>query len=111
MILEGNSCFIAASSWKLQGSFSVKQVELLALREVLHLAQRVGCGFLQVESDLMEIVLACNGASVDYSSLGYIVSDIKGLASEFDGCTFSYVPRTYNGVAHCLAKLSLVQGN
>ncbi|TQD98855.1 hypothetical protein C1H46_015498 [Malus baccata] len=91
-----------------QGSFSVKQVELLALREGLHLAQRVGCRFLRVESDSMEVVLACNGTSVDYSSLRYIVFYIKEFASEFDRCTFLYMPRTCNDATHRLAKLSLV---
>ncbi|RXH96906.1 hypothetical protein DVH24_009748 [Malus domestica] len=73
-----------------QGSFSVKQAELLALREGLHLVQRVGCRFLQVESDSMEVVLACNE-----------------FASEFDRYTFLYVPRTCNDAAHRLAKLSI----
>lgn len=99
VIRTGDGRFVAAGFWRFQGCSSVKHVELATIREGLRLARRVGCGSIQVETDSMEAISTCKGDAIDYPSLRFIVSDIEELASEFSGCTFSFVPCTYNGAA------------
>ncbi|KAB2629015.1 hypothetical protein D8674_033810 [Pyrus ussuriensis x Pyrus communis] len=111
VIRTGDGRFVAAGFWRFQGCSSVKHVELATIREGLRLARRVGCGSIQVETDSMEAISTCKGDAIDYPSLRFIVSDIEELASEFSGCTFSYVPCTYNGAAHRLIKLSLIHSD
>ncbi|CAN6559689.1 unnamed protein product [Malus baccata var. baccata] len=57
--------------------------------------------------DSLEAVAACAGGLADLSSLGFIAADIKELLAKFPRCTISYIPRSCNGVANRLAKLSL----
>lgn len=98
-------------SMSFQGATSSIQVKLLALREGLMLARRVGYTELQVETDSFEAVNACNGDLIDFSIIGFIIADVKELASQFCGCSISYFPCSCNGVAHCLAKLSSSNGS
>lgn len=57
----------------------------------MQLAKRFGCVQVQVETDSMEAVTTCNGRTMDLSRIGFIVSDIKEIMSEFHGCTISSV--------------------
>ncbi|KAB2600832.1 hypothetical protein D8674_040734 [Pyrus ussuriensis x Pyrus communis] len=93
VIRTGDGRFVAAGFWRFQGCSSVKHVELATIREGLRLARRVGCGSIQVETDSMEAISTCKGDAIDYE------------------CTFLYVPRTYNGAAHRLVKLSLIHSD
>lgn len=51
MIRGEEGCFRVAGAWRFQGSTSVKQVELLAVRVGLRLAKRV-CVKVQVETEI-----------------------------------------------------------
>lgn len=86
---------------------SVKQVELLAIREGMQLVRSLGLIQVEVETDSKEAVEACGAATVDLSSLGFIAKDIYEMVSELIGCSISFVSRECNGVARCLAKSNL----
>lgn len=89
----GAGIFRAAGVWRFQGIDSVKQAEFLVIRVGLQLAFRAGCWLVQVETDSLEAVEACKGGSVDYSSLGFILSDIWELLAKFVECSIKYIPR------------------
>lgn len=101
---------MAAGTWRFQGCLSVKQVKLLAIREGLKLPSQFGFLRVQVETDSVEAVELCKSYLVDLSNIGFIVTDIQELLTEFLECTFSYIPCACNSVAYCLVKLSLVEG-
>ncbi|KAB2615045.1 hypothetical protein D8674_021633 [Pyrus ussuriensis x Pyrus communis] len=93
-----NGEFMVAGSWRSQGCCSIKQVELLAIREGIRLALRFG-----LLRRLVRVTLLT-------SNLGFIVSDIQVLLSELVESKVSYVPGECNSVAHCLAMSSLFEG-
>lgn len=82
MVIRGEGIsFNVMGVWRFQGITSVKQVELLAIRADLHLAKSLGCDQIVVETDSMETMVACNGSSMDLSSLDFIATDIQELMS------------------------------
>ncbi|VFQ72098.1 unnamed protein product [Cuscuta campestris] len=76
----------------------------MACRRALGWAREQGLTELEVFSDCSRVVDAINGESTFLSHVGSIISDCRGLLSQFNYATLSFVPRTSNVVAHVLAK-------
>ncbi|KAK3231660.1 hypothetical protein Dsin_003541 [Dipteronia sinensis] len=60
-----------------------------------------------VESDAAVVVKWINGGDILYSEIGVIISDIKNLLQQIHCAAVTFVPRSANQVAHCLAKYAL----
>ena len=57
-----------------------------------------------IESDSLNIIQRLKSQDDDLSSVGLVINDCKSLAKGFNHCVFSFVRRSANGVAHCLAR-------
>ncbi|KAL5820959.1 hypothetical protein ACOSQ3_022841 [Xanthoceras sorbifolium] len=70
---------VAVSSRPIQGFFSVVSGELIALRDGLLLAKRLGLLVQWVEVDSSSVIFLVKGATVDFDENGCVVSDILAL--------------------------------
>ncbi|KAL2940164.1 hypothetical protein RDABS01_001546 [Bienertia sinuspersici] len=67
------------------------------------------CGYRRImaENDCLSLISKLKKGAKLNSAVGLIVSDILSLASYFDFCSFSYVRREGNSLAHNVAKRSV----
>ncbi|KAK1667273.1 hypothetical protein QYE76_055432 [Lolium multiflorum] len=65
--------------------------EALALRRALSLAGDEGFGRIMVVSDCLSLIQRVNSSTMDRSSVGVVVQDIKALASHFEVSSFTHV--------------------
>ncbi|KAK4415272.1 hypothetical protein Salat_2634500 [Sesamum alatum] len=78
--------------------------EALAAREGILLAHRQGWHSVIVEGDCSILIHKLQTAARDRSTIGPLVTDILYLAEFFQVCSFQFVRRAGNGVAHYLAQ-------
>ncbi|PON41235.1 hypothetical protein TorRG33x02_338570 [Trema orientale] len=97
---------VAAISKKIPGRFSVKAVELLAVREGLLLAGQAGIPIFLFERDALRMVEGLT-SSFPSASLAPIYLDIKSPCKSGNLGTCLFIPRNGNKVAYCLAGLAL----
>ena len=76
----------------------------MALKEGLQGLLNHQCLRVIVESDSSEVVQLVNGFSDDEHLLLQLILDCKRIHSMLLNCPITYVPRTYNFNADCLAK-------
>ena len=81
----------------------LEAVELIAVLRGLQLCVSMGISRIQVESDCLLVVEALEHNNMAGSLLGLLYQDIKSISSCFVECSFVYVPRKGNRVAHTLA--------
>lgn len=74
------------------------------------LAVHRGFHSISLESDLLQIVTALNGASMDMSLIGPIIEDAKVFLFSIAEATTSHIRRQANFVAHRLARFALHSG-
>ena len=86
------------------GCSSPLYAELLALKEGLQGLLHHQCLRVIVESDSSEVVQLVNGLPDEDHPLLQLILDCKRFHSKFLNCTITYVSRTYNYSADCLAK-------
>ena len=70
----------------------------------LRLIDSVGCRNVQVETDCLELVQACNGETKILSPHSAILTDCFHLAHGVPEISFRHCPRAANKVAHILAR-------
>ena len=99
MVRDYDSFVVAASSQRIQATYSPQVAQAMAIFRGLMLAQEIG--FWQVEAVVVGWV---NDAK---SKVGLIVENIKLLSKSLRFCSFSFVSRNFNYVAHCLAKQAM----
>ncbi|KAK4390205.1 hypothetical protein Sango_2083800 [Sesamum angolense] len=78
--------------------------EALAAREAIHLAVQRGWRSIIIEGDCATLIHKLQASEPDFSVTGPIVVDIQAVASNFRFCSFEFVSRSCNAVAHCLAQ-------
>ena len=101
---NGRGSIIDGISTKVQCE-SVLQGEALALREGVCLASQRKMAHVSFESDSQALIKAVNSFPVGCPwEIFPLCKDISSLASEFQSCSFSFVPREANKVAHWIAK-------
>ncbi|XP_019174278.1 PREDICTED: uncharacterized protein LOC109169844 [Ipomoea nil] len=100
---DDNGGFLAAKNVLVAGTYLVKEAEALCVREALSWLKATGLGRVEVEMDSQ---LVCNAIrSVSFSSaFGYLVDDVKDLASEIEGVEFYFVKRSVNRAAHSVSR-------
>lgn len=96
---------IAALSKYLQGRFVVDQVEALAMEQGVLLAQELQLASVILERDALNVIQAIND-NFSGSELGHILQGIQIVSKKFESCTFKYLNREFNVLAHELAQLA-----
>lgn len=77
--------------------------EALAVKEGMAIAAANGVSRMVVETDSQLVVAALKNPRQDFSYFGGIIGDILALCSVFEFCSFCWVRRSGNVVAHGLA--------
>lgn len=90
------------------GLFSPRTAEALGFREALITAANKGFSSIIVEGDSIQIVQALTQVGKSFSDCSSILSDCLELIHLFSSCVIKYVKRSFNRVAHSLAKQSLL---
>jgi len=96
----------AAFSYRSNGIIDSILAEAMAIRYGLSSALSLGISNVLVESDCQSVIItSLSSQDVHLSPLGLLIDDISSLASLFTSCTFTFIPRHCDRVAHALAKL------
>ncbi|KAL5563031.1 hypothetical protein UlMin_032778 [Ulmus minor] len=95
---------IAAASWPKIRLGSVGQAELWAIKLGLELAKEHGISNLHVYSDSLGEIQKLNDLIPPINEDGFVFQDIRALSISLSVLSFSHMPRSYNSVAHTLAK-------
>ncbi|XP_074283353.1 uncharacterized protein LOC141607903 [Silene latifolia] len=85
------------------GGESALQAEGLEIYEALQWAVDRGFRYLEVTSDCLSLICYLAGIQRPQHCLADVLADIDALASFFHCLAFSYIPRSYNKIAHDLA--------
>ncbi|XP_024190567.1 uncharacterized protein LOC112194577 [Rosa chinensis] len=89
------------------GNLSPRAVESLALLHGLKFALHVGFTKLEIEGDALIVLNTLHDDSEDLCLEGHILDEVKHLVKSFISCSWRFVRRDYNKVAHRLAKEAL----
>ncbi|KAK6160802.1 hypothetical protein DH2020_004183 [Rehmannia glutinosa] len=82
----------------------VEVAEVIACRDGVSLAKRMGIKKLVLEMDSLIVFNKISTYSSDLSYVGNVIADIFDIISSFDSFKPSYVRRIGNNVAHLLAR-------
>ena len=96
---------LLAAGVRLEEVSSPEEAEACAILFGLQIAFDAGLRNLEVESDCLTVIKMLNGTSAR-NATQTIIHDILALSSSFNFCSFSFVNRVCNKVAHTMAKLS-----
>ncbi|EEF30615.1 uncharacterized protein LOC8267924 [Ricinus communis] len=98
--------FVCAMAVSFAGAYIPEIAEGLAIQEALSWARDRQLLNVVFELDCLHIVEALLRKGTDRSSLGLIIKDCKLLSSSISNCSFAFVKRSRNEVAHKLARVS-----
>ncbi|XP_031106841.1 uncharacterized protein LOC116011420 [Ipomoea triloba] len=93
--------FLAAKGLRVEGTYEVKVAEAICVREALSWLKGTGMGDVDVEMDSQLVYYALCSSSFN-SAFGFIVDDVKEVASTIDGVHFYFVKRSANHAATLL---------
>jgi hypothetical protein len=79
-------------------------MEALGCRDGLQLAMQQGDLRVALETDCLELINLWKKRDAQRSTLGPVLEEINALSLALHSFSFSYVNRTYNKIAHVLAK-------
>ncbi|XP_021768618.1 uncharacterized protein LOC110732940 [Chenopodium quinoa] len=96
---------VVAMCMKMEGRFEVDVIEAMAMRHALQVTMESGFSSVCLETDCFKLYSHLSKATVTTNAFGRIVNDILMLARSCQACSFSFVKRSGNKVAHSLAKL------
>ncbi|XP_031120333.1 uncharacterized protein LOC116023471 [Ipomoea triloba] len=95
--------FLAAKSLRFNGNYSVQEAEAVCIREALSWLKGTGMGDVDIETDSQLVYYALSSSSF-VSSFGFIIDDVKEVASMIEGVDFYFAKRSANRAAHLLAR-------
>ncbi|XP_042968966.1 uncharacterized protein LOC122301632 [Carya illinoinensis] len=98
---------VSTKKLSLVGVLDPLLTEALGGLHAVVLAKERGWQSIIVEGDSQTVIHSLQKHTERWDSVGMILQDIRILLAEFDKCTVSFVRRSGNNVAHCLAKESL----
>ena len=107
MILDHLGQCVPACSESLKEILNPKVAEAMTLRRAVSLAREEGCADLVFKSDCLSVIQRLASPTRDRSAVGFIVNDIKVVASDLPDASFLHVRRHFNILAHVLARSSL----
>ncbi|XP_019150943.1 PREDICTED: uncharacterized protein LOC109147742 [Ipomoea nil] len=103
-VLRGDDgSFFAAKNVRVSGTYSIKEAEAMSLREALSWLKNTGMGGVVVEINSQLVYNAILSSSFN-SAYGFLVDDIKELASAIGDVEFQCVRRFANCAAHVVAR-------
>ena len=112
MILRDSSGqFLIAQKIHHEGSFSVKEAEGMALKEVLSRVLTLSLQNVQFETDSKSVVDSLQHDVEDRTEYGAIIKDCRALISLGVNFTVLFIKRQANGVAHQIARAHCNQGS
>ncbi|XP_019170830.1 PREDICTED: uncharacterized protein LOC109166321 [Ipomoea nil] len=103
VLRDHSGLFLAAKNVYLEGIYTVNEAETICLREALSWLKDTGMGSVDVEMDSQNVFYSLQATSFD-STFGFLVDDVKELASMIDDVRFCFVKRSANHVAHTIAR-------
>ncbi|KAL5756462.1 hypothetical protein ACOSQ2_021208 [Xanthoceras sorbifolium] len=119
-VMNGKNCFgiglicrdnsgmiMAAKSMLCVGSVSVIVAEARAVLEGILLGLELNLSPLFLESDSLSVVHLCKGELLSRADVGVLIHDIHVRVASRDDIFLSFIPRSCNSAAHCLAKRAL----
>ncbi|XP_058211492.1 uncharacterized protein LOC131323663 [Rhododendron vialii] len=77
--------------------------EALAIRQGILLGSQLSLGSVILESDAQLLMNMLNGQAAVSQEVEVVTHDVQVLSNNFHCCSFSFVRRTVNNVAHVLA--------
>ena len=89
------------------GFLSPQSCEFMALIHGLHFCVQAGFTSVEVEGDAQCVFKALDADDEDLSIDGALVAEAKFYISCFDSCSWSFIPREGNKVAHRIAREAL----
>ncbi|XP_012857536.1 PREDICTED: uncharacterized protein LOC105976823 [Erythranthe guttata] len=108
----GQQFFIATR--QVHGRPNAEECEAFAALFALQYAKLQGWRSIVVEGDCLTVINALKANVASSAPIGVFVADCFSLISSFDSCDFSFVRRSGNSLAHCLATrfdLSCTEGS
>ncbi|XP_060964982.1 uncharacterized protein LOC133033953 [Cannabis sativa] len=94
---------ISESRW---GCVSAEIAEVIGIKEALSWIKRKGWGRVVIESDALVVVQAINSSVHMPSQFGLLVEDCRTIVASLNNVLISYVNRSANRAAHCVARVS-----
>lgn len=94
---------MAARCLALNGFSTPLVAEAIAAREGLIFASEMGFTCIQIEEDSLSFIRMVKGEQVIRHDAEVLEEDVWRLACDFWLCEFSFIKRSGNSVAHCLA--------
>ncbi|KAM6576060.1 hypothetical protein CsatB_027897 [Cannabis sativa] len=94
---------ISESRW---GCVSAEIAEVIGIKEALSWIKRKGWDRVVVESDALVVVQAINSSVHMPSQFGLLVEDCRTIVASLNNVLISYVNRSANRAAHCVARAS-----
>jgi ribonuclease HI len=104
---DHDGSFLAAASCFFPNVATAAMTEILAMREGLALANRLGCNNVLMESDSSATVNACTGEEVWWGDSSAVFADCVDLYSMVDKVSFKQCSRSANEAAHEIARCCL----
>lgn len=106
-IITANKRVQATLSKPLEGTLSVFHAEALALLVGLRWAETVGLPIKLIYSDSLSLIQALTNSAAYQNELGMLLVDIQRVIESFQEAAVDHVNRSFNSVAHDLAKYAL----
>ncbi|XP_012851712.1 PREDICTED: uncharacterized protein LOC105971405 [Erythranthe guttata] len=95
--------------WKvtrIQGNLQPVEGEALAALKTISMAKSMGLTNIILEGDCLQVINALNSREWEFSSFGAFVEECLNIGESFDSCSFNFVKRQGNLLAHCIAQIS-----
>ena len=106
VIRDGQGKYIAAQSKTEPGCLDPSAAEARAALLAIRLCVGLGLQQVQLEGDALMVVTGVNSSTVDWSSLGLLIDDIKGELRLVPGWQMKYIGREGNQNAHKLSRMA-----
>lgn len=98
---------MTSATWSRNGFNCAATAEAYAILAAMHLALTSDLKHMIFESDCEAVIRKLNRGiekDIDISYLGSVLEEIWKISEKFDMCSFRFIPRSGNRVAHCLAQ-------
>ena len=104
MVRDENGAMVIARNERIRGMLDPAIAEVMSCREALSWLKSLGLNKVILESDAQFVIQSILNPKVDVSYFGSLINDCRSLAKDLGECSFVFVKRSANQVAHVLAK-------
>ncbi|XP_019188876.1 PREDICTED: uncharacterized protein LOC109183146 [Ipomoea nil] len=110
LLLDTDGGYVSAFSGPLQGCSSPLMTEVLACKEALSWLKDRGEQNVEVYTDCLTLHHYLTTPTIVLCTyLGYVIDTCRLIASSFQSCSFHFIPRVENHLAHALATTAYQQ--